>query len=226
MTDTGILLDPCRYLDSAFLPVFPGESIPPPNISHLPASTAPTPAPRPLDTKILLHAEVSDPKIPPRSGHDGRLALFPLPRLFFLLFGLLHLLLQPVYPLSLGLRRTQRGPVSLVLNHIGMGDTVLCGEKIPGKHFPGVGAREMARFGGGVEDLSSGGWMYGKNIDRLVPDLSGIWCGQRGLGEHAKDGASVGFCEGLVLRRRESPLVARSQRGTETFDAREDLWPG
>lgn len=79
-----------------------------------------------------------------------------------------------------------------------MGDTGVCREQLRVEDAPGVGAREVAGFGDGVEGLAEGGGVDGEVVDGFV--LAGGDVGMVGReGEHRLHGASVGGCEASAL---------------------------
>lgn len=78
-----------------------------------------------------------------------------------------------------------------------MRDAVIGGEEIAREDGAGVAAREMSRFGDGVEDLTCCEAVHGQVVDGFV----GYWVMRDigGLGEHGSNGAGVGVCEGDSL---------------------------
>ena len=73
-----------------------------------------------------------------------------------------------------------------------MRDSLVGGEQGGREDLGRVFAREVAGFGGRVEDLLAGGLVDGQVVYGLVG--LGPLGGVGGLGEHGEDGALVGFC--------------------------------
>lgn len=79
-----------------------------------------------------------------------------------------------------------------------MGDSGICREQLGVEDAPGVGAREVAGLGDGVEGLAEGGGVDGEVVDGFM--LGGGDVGVVGReGEHGLDGAGVGGCETFAL---------------------------
>lgn len=79
-----------------------------------------------------------------------------------------------------------------------MGDAGVCREQLGVEDAPGVGAREVAGFGDGVEGLAESGGVDGEVVDGFV--LGGGDVGMVGReGEHGLHGAGVGGCEAFAL---------------------------